>query len=467
MPAGGISACAISRRPSWCASYLRGSIGADELMSRFGEAASSDFTPERDLQRIGLANQTTMLMSETLKVQELLRRAMVDRYGEADLASRFRAFDTICSATQERQDAVLDMLAAGGLDLMIVIGGYNSSNTQALAKMCAPRLQTYHIDSPACIDPAGIRHRAIGSHDETQTPGWLADGDVRIGITAGASTPDSVVGEVIERLLALRGQGGRRFDAAGRDRTRFVHLRQGFFAKRRTSRATHDWDPSDGTDADPGAAAPLRGHRREPSHCRRGRRHPAPAPPRAVRVVSHHGRVSRSEPVGAAASSPRPGVAVLPRLPCAVSAGRRIPARSDAPAQRAHRRAEGGRAEERRFAPDLHRRRHAQLRDLSLASGCAGVFHRARRQDRRDAAPAQDHRGRLRPRRDRGADVDHHSDVEAPDRFGQPRRSAARAARAGQRDPRPRRRRTGARRSGGRSVGTERRSDGQRVRDAC
>ena len=92
------------------------------------------------LQRIGLANQTTMLMSETLKVQETLRRAMVDRYGEAGLESRFRAFDTICSATQERQDAVLEMLDAGGLDLMIVIGGYNSSNTQALARMCAPRV---------------------------------------------------------------------------------------------------------------------------------------------------------------------------------------------------------------------------------------------------------------------------------------------------------------------------------------
>src|SRR5687767_15178172 len=186
--------------------YIRGRISDDDLMARFRDAASAEFTPERDLQRIGLANQTTMLMSETLKVQEALRRAMVERHGEAGLESRFRAFDTICSATQERQDAVLEMLEAGGLDLMIVIGGYNSSNTQALAKMCAPRLQTYHIDSPACIDPAGIRHRAIGSHDETQTPGWLADGEVRIGITAGASTPDSVVGEVIERLLSLRGQ---------------------------------------------------------------------------------------------------------------------------------------------------------------------------------------------------------------------------------------------------------------------
>jgi 4-hydroxy-3-methylbut-2-enyl diphosphate reductase len=187
--------------------YLRGTLGADELMSHFSDAASSDFAPERDLQQVGLANQTTMLMSETLKVQEMLRRAMIDRYGEAELASRFRAFDTICSATQERQDAVLEMLAAGALDLMIVIGGYNSSNTQALAKMCAPRLQTYHIDSPGCIDQAGIRHREIGSHDETQTAVWLPEGEVRIGITAGASTPDSVVGEVIERLLSLKNVG--------------------------------------------------------------------------------------------------------------------------------------------------------------------------------------------------------------------------------------------------------------------
>lgn len=184
--------------------FIRGRSPADQLMARFREASSADFSPERDLQRIGLANQTTMLMSETLKVQETLRRAMIDRYGEADLESRFRAFDTICSATQERQDAVIEMLNAGGLDLMIVIGGYNSSNTQALARMCAPRLQTYHIDSPGCIEAGGIRHRQIGAAEETLAPGWLGDGEVRIGITAGASTPDSVVGEVIERVLALK-----------------------------------------------------------------------------------------------------------------------------------------------------------------------------------------------------------------------------------------------------------------------
>jgi 4-hydroxy-3-methylbut-2-enyl diphosphate reductase len=147
-----------------------------------------------------------MLMSETLKVQETLRRAMIDRYGADDLDSRFRAFDTICSATQERQDAVLEMLDAGGLDLMVVIGGYNSSNTQALARMCAPRVATYYVDSPECVTGAGIQHHVIGTPGESLAPGWLPAGEVRIGITAGASTPDSVVGETIERILALRGQ---------------------------------------------------------------------------------------------------------------------------------------------------------------------------------------------------------------------------------------------------------------------
>ncbi|HUQ86040.1 MAG TPA: 4-hydroxy-3-methylbut-2-enyl diphosphate reductase [Vicinamibacterales bacterium] len=186
--------------------FIRGKITGAELMTHFKDAASLDFNPDVHLQRVGLANQTTMLMSETLRVQELLRRAMVDRYGEAGLESRFRAFDTICSATQERQDAVLEMLDAGGLDLMVVIGGYNSSNTQALARMCAPRITTFYIDSPQCVTETGIRHRAIGAHEETLAAGWLPDGEVRIGITAGASTPDSVVGETIERILALRGR---------------------------------------------------------------------------------------------------------------------------------------------------------------------------------------------------------------------------------------------------------------------
>ncbi|MFM8532923.1 MAG: 4-hydroxy-3-methylbut-2-enyl diphosphate reductase [Acidimicrobiia bacterium] len=185
--------------------FIRGTFTAAELMSRFAEAASPGFDPDVHLLKVGLANQTTMLMSETLKVQETLRQAMIDRHGADGLESHFRAFDTICSATQERQDAVLDMLDDGGLDVMIVIGGYNSSNTQALARMCAPRVTTYFIDSPDCVAGDTIRHRHVGAHDESATANWLASGPVRIGITAGASTPDSVVGQTIERILALRG----------------------------------------------------------------------------------------------------------------------------------------------------------------------------------------------------------------------------------------------------------------------
>ena len=185
--------------------FIRGRISSDDLLSRFKDVSSEGFDPDRDLQKIGLANQTTMLMSETLKVQDMLRRAMIDRYGKDDLDARFRAFDTICSATQERQDAVLEMLDAGGLDVMIVIGGYNSSNTLALARMCEPRVTTFYIDSPTCVEGSRIRHRRVGATEETTTEAWLPEGNVRVGITAGASTPDSVVGETIERILAVRG----------------------------------------------------------------------------------------------------------------------------------------------------------------------------------------------------------------------------------------------------------------------
>jgi 4-hydroxy-3-methylbut-2-enyl diphosphate reductase len=186
--------------------FIRGQVTAPALLQRFRQAASPGFFPERDLQRIGLANQTTMLMTESLEVQERLRAAVRDRWGEAALAERFRAFDTICSATQDRQDAVLRLLDEGGLDVMVVIGGYNSSNTQALARICAPRLPTFHISGADRIQGAAIRHRPVGSHEEVAQEGWLPEGEVTVGLTAGASTPNNVVGEVVERILALRGR---------------------------------------------------------------------------------------------------------------------------------------------------------------------------------------------------------------------------------------------------------------------
>lgn len=179
------------------------------LLDTFEGAYSPGFDPTRHLERIGCANQTTMLMTESLRVGEMVREAMTDRYGAAEVATRFRAFDTICSATQERQDAVEALLAAETLDLTIVVGGYNSSNTCNLARICADHVQTFHISDPACLQDDGtIRHRPIGAPSTAAIPeavagNWLPSGSVTIGLTAGASTPNSIVGEVIERLERL------------------------------------------------------------------------------------------------------------------------------------------------------------------------------------------------------------------------------------------------------------------------
>src|SRR6185503_13615611 len=123
--------------------YIREGGNPAAVLERFPNAVSPGFDPERDLQRIGLANQTTMLMSESLGIEKMLRAAMIGRYGEADLVQHFQAFDTICSATQDRQDAVVALLADTPIDLMIVIGGYNSSNTCNLARICAASRPTF------------------------------------------------------------------------------------------------------------------------------------------------------------------------------------------------------------------------------------------------------------------------------------------------------------------------------------
>jgi len=187
--------------------YIRGGDSAEReaLLARFDHAISPGFDPDVHLQRIGCANQTTMLSSESLEIGEMFRAAMRDRYGEADAATRFRAFDTICSATQDRQDAVAALLEAEPMDLMVVIGGYNSSNTCNLARMCEPRLPTYHVAEPGCLVSAlEIRHKPVGAKDECVTAGWLPpSGAVVIGLTSGASTPDNLVERVVRRLEGL------------------------------------------------------------------------------------------------------------------------------------------------------------------------------------------------------------------------------------------------------------------------
>ena len=185
--------------------YIRHGGDRRAFLARFRDAVSPGFDPDRDLDHIGLANQTTMLMSESLEVQELFRQAMIDRYGVEALAARFRAFDTICSATQDRQDAVVVLLREKPVDLMIVIGGYNSSNTCNLARMGAAQVPTYHIADPDCLESADvIRYRPAGGKSEVRAAGWLPAGrDVSIGLTSGASTPDNQVGSTVTRLAEL------------------------------------------------------------------------------------------------------------------------------------------------------------------------------------------------------------------------------------------------------------------------
>ena len=188
--------------------YIEGRGNRDEFLAAFSEAISPGFDPDLDLQHIGVANQTTMLAKESLAIGEEVGQAIARARGAEARATSFRTFDTICSATQERQDAVLDLLAEP-LDAMVVIGGFNSSNTISLAMLCAERVPSYHIEDASGIDPAAgtIRFRRPEvKHVEEVRSDWLPSGvPMRIGVTAGASTPNNKIGETIARILATRG----------------------------------------------------------------------------------------------------------------------------------------------------------------------------------------------------------------------------------------------------------------------
>jgi 4-hydroxy-3-methylbut-2-enyl diphosphate reductase len=193
--------------------YIRGrGTTRAALLARFAHATSPGFDPEQHLQRIGCANQTTMLSTESIGIGEMFRQAMRDRYGDEALASRFRAFDTICSATQDRQDAVVRLLSEQSIDLMVVVGGYNSSNTCNLARICAEGVPTFHIASPEGLLSAGtIRHRDVTTKGEVESTDWLPlAGPVSVGLTSGASTPDNLVEQVVRRLELFASQSDSR-----------------------------------------------------------------------------------------------------------------------------------------------------------------------------------------------------------------------------------------------------------------
>jgi 4-hydroxy-3-methylbut-2-enyl diphosphate reductase len=188
--------------------YIEGRGDRDAFLGKYGKAVSPSFDPDVHLRRIGVANQTTMLAKESLAIGEEVGRAIERARGAEARAQDFRTFDTICSATQERQDAVLALLEEP-LTAMIVIGGFNSSNTISLAALCAERVPTYHIEDAAGIDPETrtVHYRRAGvKHVEATETGWMpVEGPVRIGLTAGASTPNNKIGETVARILATRG----------------------------------------------------------------------------------------------------------------------------------------------------------------------------------------------------------------------------------------------------------------------
>ncbi|HOW87887.1 MAG TPA: 4-hydroxy-3-methylbut-2-enyl diphosphate reductase [Candidatus Omnitrophota bacterium] len=183
--------------------FISEKTSRETILGRFQNACSGGFDPEKDLQKIGFANQTTMLSRESIEISDMLRSALQERYGAGALADRFRHFDTICSATQDRQDAIRE-LGEKKMDLILVIGGYKSSNTGHLAEIASGFCPAYHVEDASCLlSREKIRHKKIGTQEILETEKWLPAGEIKIGITAGASTPNRLVEEVIQRILDI------------------------------------------------------------------------------------------------------------------------------------------------------------------------------------------------------------------------------------------------------------------------
>jgi 4-hydroxy-3-methylbut-2-enyl diphosphate reductase len=185
--------------------YIRHGGSKHELLERFKDAHSPGFDPDLHLKAVGVANQTTMLRGETEEVQRRIRAAIMDRDGPIEGLKNFRFFDTICGATQERQEALQELLDVQ-MDLLLVVGGYNSSNTSHLAEMGEAKLPTFFIRGADKLESASkITHFNLHKKGEIATEDWLPAGPLVIGITAGASCPNNLIEETILRVYELRG----------------------------------------------------------------------------------------------------------------------------------------------------------------------------------------------------------------------------------------------------------------------
>ena len=188
----------------YVSNYILHGGDRDEFLAKFSKAYSAGFDPDRDLEMVGIANQTTMLKTETENIGKLFEKTMMRKFGPENLSQHFQSFNTICDATQERQDAMLSLVEEK-LDLMLVIGGFNSSNTTHLQEIAIDKtVPSYHIDCAERILPGNrIEHKPLGG-DLVVTEGWLPEGKIVVGVTSGASTPDKVVEDAIDRILAMK-----------------------------------------------------------------------------------------------------------------------------------------------------------------------------------------------------------------------------------------------------------------------
>ncbi len=186
--------------------YIRNGGDRAAFLTRFPPGSHSfGFDPDLHLKKVGVANQTTMLKSETEEIQRRVQKAIEDRDGGSKAG--FQVFDTICGATQERQDALFEMLR-NKMDVLLVVGGYNSSNTTHLVEIGEQQLPTFFIRDAACLTSLEqIVHFDLHSKEETQSySSKLASSEpIVVGITAGASCPNNLIEDTIRRVFRLRG----------------------------------------------------------------------------------------------------------------------------------------------------------------------------------------------------------------------------------------------------------------------